>query len=617
MYLTRTKDGRGGSESVYSRRPFLNLITCEWNPQFATRGQINYDTENKPWIESRAELGAEDDGETHAEPGENENDIRAFMHGPDESDVCLPRVDRMGAFCFGASLESLQAEKLEGKVRDPYVAWLDERSFATGEKKGRPRTYRGPLTARDLYRELKKPRFRCRSSTEATGDSSSPSPSAKENENENENGCLPEDHEPDAERRLIFITDLDRWSTYALIGTASYHQLPALRDALYKHVAFESFIGVAPPSKGLPMFQLSFHLPYYVWRSSQKACEDHRRDANAGPLRQFRDVSFLNSQSSESSSFLYEAQISCVVSGSDEWRWIGYCFVDTYFDSNEEARESVVSYHEDSEEDDGLPADPFTYGVGDRNYPIRKPREYFLNVFGIRIKQISREWQQVVAKFEQSIREHIEIHNHSRHLSLERSSKTKDGDEQVQKSHDWVVLTRENSSLLSQKLSETVDACESFCLQDAYYFRRRSASAGRDQLLDSLPAIQMTFEELRLLQKKLEFLVARCDDFAQVVHGYKQLEHQLMLKNKQLDHRQHRISEDSRSLSVIMMLYISPIALTAGIFSMNKDVIPFIPTNFGSFVGMVVIFGALGGIIHSVQINFGVASDSTYRKHEK
>jgi hypothetical protein len=41
-----------------------------------------------------------------------------------------------------------------------------------------------------------------------------------------------------------FITDLDRWSVYALIGTASESQASGLRDAFYKYLTFESFIGV-------------------------------------------------------------------------------------------------------------------------------------------------------------------------------------------------------------------------------------------------------------------------------------------------------------------------------------------------------------------------------------
>jgi hypothetical protein len=157
------------------------------------------------------------------------------------------------------------------------------------------------------------------------------------------------------------------------------------------------------------MFQLAFHLPYYVWRSSQKPCQDHRQFANGDPLRHSRDVSFLNWKTCGSSGFLYEAQISCVVAGPDEWRWVAYCFVDTYFDGVEEAKETVLSYHEDSLADEGMRVDPLTYGVVNPDNPIQDPREYFLMVFRIRIDQVKREWQQVVEKVYQSIREYEQV----------------------------------------------------------------------------------------------------------------------------------------------------------------------------------------------------------------
>lgn len=93
------------------------------------------------------------------------------------------------------------------------------------------------------------------------------------NENEKEDGeresnrCEGKDEEPDADRRLMcvktglvdptflpialteyrFITDLDRWSMYALMGTASVSQALGLRSAIYKHLAFENFIGATFP----------------------------------------------------------------------------------------------------------------------------------------------------------------------------------------------------------------------------------------------------------------------------------------------------------------------------------------------------------------------------------
>jgi hypothetical protein len=155
------------------------------------------------------------------------------------------------------------------------------------------------------------------------------------------------------------------------------------------------------------MFQLAFHIPYYVWRKSDKACEDHRLNANASRLRQSRDISFLNWESSGSSYFLYEAQISCLVAGSDESRWVAYGFVDTYFDA--EAKETVEGYHADKDKDEGMHTDPLTFGVMDAEKATSTPREYFLSVFQIRIAQVKREWEQLVGKVRQSIREYLQV----------------------------------------------------------------------------------------------------------------------------------------------------------------------------------------------------------------
>jgi hypothetical protein len=157
------------------------------------------------------------------------------------------------------------------------------------------------------------------------------------------------------------------------------------------------------------MFQLAFHIPFYAWRVSDKAREDHRLDANACRLRQSRDVSFLNWDGLRSSDFLYEAHMSCLVAGSDESRWVAYAFVDTYFDDAEEAKETVEAYHEDSVQDGGLHVDPLTFGVITADRAISTPREYFLCVFQIRIAQVKREWEQVVGKIQQSVREYVQV----------------------------------------------------------------------------------------------------------------------------------------------------------------------------------------------------------------
>ena len=92
-----------------------------------------------------------------------------------------------------------------------------------------------------------------------------------------------------------------------------------------------------------------------------------------------------------------------MVAGFDVWVWDAHCFVDTYFDAAEEARESVQAYHDDSLLEEGMRADPLTFGVINADESIQNPRAYFLMVFSIRINQVKREWQLVAAKVQQSI----------------------------------------------------------------------------------------------------------------------------------------------------------------------------------------------------------------------
>jgi hypothetical protein len=117
---------------------YSNLAPAEWNPIFETRrDDIDYAAENKALIDGR-----------DLEDGV----VRCFMKSRDESDACLPRADRVEEYCFGATLDALEAEKGE---EDEPNAWLDERSSAGGKEQARE--YRGLLGPRTLYQALKRP----------------------------------------------------------------------------------------------------------------------------------------------------------------------------------------------------------------------------------------------------------------------------------------------------------------------------------------------------------------------------------------------------------------------------------------------------------------------------
>ena len=202
------------------------MTSRAWQPEFSTRRDIDISLENKPYIECLEEIAETDD--------EDQGVIRAFMRHPGDSDICQPAADLVEKYCSGMTLETLRAERTGFELHQlPRVALLDERCFQDGEQGSR--AYRGPLTAYELYRELKKPRFRCHSPVPSVGtrDTSEPSQTnsttlettfagsgmseggSKANESEQQNW------ECDAERRLIFITDLDQWTIHALIGTVS------------------------------------------------------------------------------------------------------------------------------------------------------------------------------------------------------------------------------------------------------------------------------------------------------------------------------------------------------------------------------------------------------------
>jgi len=155
------------------------------------------------------------------------------------------------------------------------------------------------------------------------------------------------------------------------------------------------------------MFELCFHLPVLLCRAS--ATTDHRKYENGKPLRQTKDISFLNWEAGLPSGFLYEAMVSCVVAGLHEHNWVAYCFVDTYFDGSDDRRETVLEYHKDKVSEDGMNMDPLTYGNCDAEDPIWDPREYFLRVCFHRLSPMVREWELLIAQVEDSFEAYEQV----------------------------------------------------------------------------------------------------------------------------------------------------------------------------------------------------------------
>jgi hypothetical protein len=52
-YLVKAEEDGGGSESIQALNSFLNPIPCEWNPEFATRRDLDYSTVDERSFEGR------------------------------------------------------------------------------------------------------------------------------------------------------------------------------------------------------------------------------------------------------------------------------------------------------------------------------------------------------------------------------------------------------------------------------------------------------------------------------------------------------------------------------------------------------------------------------------
>ena len=99
---------------------------------------------------------------------------------------------------------------------------------------------------------------------------------------------------------------------------------------------------------------------------------------------------------------IHEAQISLAICGSDDSRWVAYAFVDTEF-----AGVSRDEYEDNFEiNEDPIASDSRGREV-EADSPIWDPREYFLRIVDIRMKQVLGEWTYLIRVVERSVKGYV------------------------------------------------------------------------------------------------------------------------------------------------------------------------------------------------------------------
>ncbi|RYP46530.1 hypothetical protein DL768_007277 [Monosporascus sp. mg162] len=140
-------------------------------------------------------------------------------------------------------------EKTAGSLK---VALLDDTN-----DEGSSSLHRGGLTAFDLYKALRRPRW--------------------------------------ATRRARYVANIDRWTVLSLAASASESQAPALGEFIYRHLQWTTGTRLHTRiiTEGIPLYALEFHLPFYALRRHRKTMRDLRTRRTGEPLRQSQDVTFL------------------------------------------------------------------------------------------------------------------------------------------------------------------------------------------------------------------------------------------------------------------------------------------------------------------------------------
>ncbi|RDI86230.1 hypothetical protein Vi05172_g3802 [Venturia inaequalis] len=526
-----------------------DVFAKEWPLAFA-RYRV-YDEE--PFVPSRRR--------TFDEDSSNDGNGISILFRDFDDGMAAFRVDEVESFCSNVSLDVLETGSgpTAGFRRG---AWLDDRQCSQESGKSLYRNYENPLTATALYRFLKKPRYNA--------------------------GTL-----ANAERRLIYIRNLDKDYILALAETAPRHQVHALREAISNHLSRVVSIRILDESSRFFSFQLSLHLPFFEFSSGKVPPDSMMSQTKDSLPSTWLDVSFLGSplQAKSRNSILHRSQFSLVICGTDDMHWVGYSFVDREFGEEEDLDIGVFPY-------EGVHEDPIFSDLGgrevlDANCPIQDARLYFLSIFEMRIKRALVEWDALAHLISSSIDRHQGQeyqHLFKRNDSLPLKQRRDFTEKALCFNQGAIPLIAE----LQQNVSELVMVWNEFKAPngDSNYFSDVGVEEveGRRAALTSLRSINQCFDSFDSIQRLLNSCKQRCQSSNDAL-------------NLHLASQANVIMDHTTFTTEWTITVFSPIALTIAYFSLPAPLLratPSLPVFFLVCCGVLllvrVLFDILGGV---------------------
>ena len=141
---------------------------------------------------------------------------------------------------------------------------------------------------------------------------------------------------------------------------------------------------------------------------------DSRKGVDAkSPRRKSQDLSFLVSDDSDQNDYLYESQISVLVSALEKETYVAYCCIDDYYNANGDRAD--IGEMEDGDlgnEDNNVfgtldPYDPLTRFEQVTGSGLVDARKYFLLITSIQVKFVCNEWENSLVFLQRQIKGHV------------------------------------------------------------------------------------------------------------------------------------------------------------------------------------------------------------------
>ncbi|KAM7186689.1 hypothetical protein V8F33_011676 [Rhypophila sp. PSN 637] len=392
--------------------------------------------------------------------------------------------------------------------------------------------------------------------------------------------------EINADRRIIFINDLDPVVISILAKTTSRLETPVLQRTIFQHLTARTNFQVHIATRGFKTFSLELNVSYFCLRKDTTMLRDVDSRLKWDETRPLRETLFSpenptedNSPTCNSSFKIYETQLSIAVTGVDHYRWTAWGIVDDAW-----------------------------FETGDT-------LQYFLRILEIRIGMITKEWDYILHVLQE------EIYRKGANPLFncpERSFESRKGREGIRKLATWNREMTRLVGTLVKSLSQTLVAWEGFQATDIGYFigtREDKDACLNDQacassststfiggqegnnqllppeklnqtksLLPSLHIINKTFLSLHIIHEEMEQLKINLEDLGRALaQGEKNYS----------TYVQQRTGEHLKLLTWVTIGW-SPVMIATSMCSAKDGIFPFQNNIWDFFASLLVVSSLVG-----------------------